>query len=116
MKKVLLIAAAWILFSLTAFAQNDQSVSRLQQPVESGLTLQTGDSGSLFSPTVLEFGKPFQKRISEDIRRIVQLEETAFLPTINLGDRKLQILPNLDWDSSVQFSFRILSKKKKKKK
>jgi len=116
MKKLLLIAAAWILFSLTAFAQTDQGASRLQQTIEPGLTLQTGESGSLFSPIVLEFGKPFQKRISADIKRIVKLEEAAFSPTINLGDRKLQILPNLDWDSSVQFSFRILSTKKKKKK
>ncbi|OJJ20089.1 hypothetical protein BKI52_16585 [marine bacterium AO1-C] len=116
MKKVLLIAAAWILFSLTAFAQTDQAASRLQQPVESGLTLQTDQSSSLFSPTTLEIGKPFQKKFSAEINRIVRLEEALFSPTINLGDRKLQILPNPDWDTSIQFSFRIFSSDKKKKK
>ncbi len=116
MKKLILIAAAWILFSLTAFAQNDQAASRLQQPVESGLTLQTNQSSSLFSPTVLEIGKPFQKRFSAEVQRIIRLEDAVYTPSFNLGDRKIQLLPNQDWENCAQISFRISSKKKKTKK
>ena len=116
MKNLLLVFVISLLFSVTGFAQNDQAASRLQQSVESGLTLQTEGKSSLFSPSVLEIGKPFQQKFSSEIKRIVRLEEELFSPVYKMGEYKLQVLPNPDWDTSIQFSFRVFSSKKKKKK
>lgn len=116
MKNLLLVFVISLLFSVTGFAQEGQAASRLQQSVESGLTLQTKGESSLFSPNVLEFGKPFQQRVSSDIKRIVRLEEELFSPVYKMGKYKVKVLPNPDWDTSIQFSFRVFSSKKKGKK
>lgn len=98
--------------SISAFSQEQRLTPRLTYTDHYSLFLKNSYQSPLFAPVL--FKKSKQSGTLIDPTKSTLLPQELFAtPTIDLGNTQLKILPNLDWDTKVQFSFKISSSKKK---